>query len=297
MLPVNGGAVASSDATTDSDGIAQATFTLGPTANQTYQYTASVSGLSALTFNETAIAQPTIGAGGVVNAASFALGQGIAPGSLVAVFGTGLAGVSSAAAYTPLPISMPQSSVGLPTSVGFDAAGVSVPAPLLYVSPGQVNIQVPWELNGQTSAQMKVNIEPMNGALFTVPVAAYSPACFTSNGIVIAQNYPGFSLVTPGNPAVPGQYVILYCNGLGPVNNQPNSGDPAGVSPTSTCKTLPTVTIGGQNAQVAYAGLVPSLPGLYQLNVTVPTNIGAGTQSITISAGGVTSPASPLPVQ
>jgi minor extracellular serine protease Vpr len=291
---VNGGAVASSDATTDSDGIAQATFTLGPTANQTYQYTASVSGLSALTFNETAIAQPTIGAGGVVNAASFALGQGIAPGSLVAVFGTGLAGVSSAASYTPLPISMPQSSVGLPTSVGFDAAGVSVPAPLLYVSPGQVNIQVPWELNGQTSAQMKVNIEPMNGALFTVPVAAYSPACFTSNGIVIAQNYPGFSLVTPGNPAVPGQYVILYCNGLGPVNKTPASGAPA-PDATSTTTTQPVVTIGGESATVAFSGLTPGLVGVYQLNVQVPADAASGSLPLVLSIGGVQ--AAPLNIE
>jgi len=96
---------------------------------------------------------------------------------------------------------------------------------------------------------------------------------------------------------VRGQIIVLYANGLGPVNNQPNSGDPAGSSPPASCKTLPTVTIGGQNAQVAYGGLVPSLPGLYQLNVTVPANITAGTQTITVSAGGVTSASTTLPVQ
>jgi uncharacterized protein (TIGR03437 family) len=157
-----------------------------------------------------------------------------------------------------------------------------------------VNIQVPWELNGQTSAQMKVNIEPMNGALFTVPVAAYSPACFTSNGIVIAQNYPGFSLVTPGNPAVPGQYVILYCNGLGPVNKTPASGAPA-PDATSTTTTQPVVTIGGESATVAFSGLTPGLVGVYQLNVQVPADAASGSLPLVLSIGGVQ--AAPLNIE
>jgi uncharacterized protein (TIGR03437 family) len=295
--PLNGGAVSSADAATNADGIARATFTLGSTANQTYQYTASVSGVSAFTFNETAIAQPVIGAGGVVNAASFTLGQGIAPGSLVAIFGTGLSAVSSAAAsYTPLPISMPASRVGLPTSVGFDATGVSVPAPLLYVSPGQVNIQVPWELANQTIAQMKVNIEPLNGALFTVPIAPYSPACFTSGGIAIAQNIPSFSLVTATNPAVPGQYIVLYCTGLGQVNNTPATGAPA-ADATSTTTAAPQLSIGGQNATVSFSGLAPGLVGVYQLNVQVPAAAPSGSQPLVLSIGGVQSATLSIPVQ
>jgi uncharacterized protein (TIGR03437 family) len=294
---LNGGAISNEEATTNSEGIARATFTLGSTANQTYQYTAAVSGVTALTFNETAIAQPTIGAGGVVNAASFTLGQGIAPGSLVAIFGTGLSAVSSAeASYTPLPISMPASSVGLPTSVGFDASGVSVPAPLLYVSPGQVNIQVPWELSNQTSAQMKVNIEPLNGALFSVPIAAYSPACFTFNGIAIAQNIPSFSLVTSSNPAVPGQYIVLYCTGLGPVNNTPATGAPA-ADATSTTTSQAQVSIGGQSATVSFSGLAPGLVGVYQLNVQVPASVSPGTQPLVLSIGGVQSATVSIPIQ
>jgi uncharacterized protein (TIGR03437 family) len=295
--PLNGGTVANAEATTDSEGIARATFISGSTAGQTYQYSASVSGVSAFTFNETALAQPTIGAGGVVSAASFALGQGIAPGSLVAIFGTGLSAVSSAvASYTPLPISMPPSTVGLPTSVGFDATGVSVPAPLLYVSPGQVNIQVPWELSNQTSAQMKVNIEPLNGALFTVPIATYSPACFSSSGIAIAQNIPSFTLVTANAPAVPGNYIVLYCTGLGPVNNTPATGAPA-ADATSTTTSAPQVSIGGQTATVSFSGLAPGLVGVYQLNVQVPAGLPSGSQPLVVSIGGVQSATLSIPVQ
>jgi len=250
----------------------------------------------------------------------------VAPGSYVAIYGTGLANTTlvNGAAYNPngafvtvasdpviangyvLPLQLgtdPLQEASLDTisatTVSFDvpSVGLSVPAHIVFVSPTQINIQVPWELQGQSSAQMKVTIDgDLFGNVVTVPLANAAPSMFTYNGAAIAQD-PSYTTISSGNPARRGTTIVLYTNGLGPVNNQPNSGDPAGVSPTSTCKTLPTVTIGGQNAQVAYAGLVPSLPGLYQLNVTVPTNIGAGTQSITISAGGVTSPASTLPVQ
>jgi uncharacterized protein (TIGR03437 family) len=55
--------------------------------------------------------------------------------------------------------------------------------------------------------------------------------------------------------------------------------------------------IGGQQATVAFSGLVPSLPGLYQINVTVPSGISAGTQNITVAVGGAISPTLTLPVQ
>jgi uncharacterized protein (TIGR03437 family) len=90
--------------------------------------------------------------------------------------------------------------------------------------------------------------------------------------------------------------IVLYANGLGPVTNQPASGDPAGV-PLSTTTTTPTVMIGGQQAAVGFAGLVPGLPGLYQLNVTVPSGIGTGAQNITVAIGGATSPNLTIPVQ
>jgi uncharacterized protein (TIGR03437 family) len=160
-----------------------------------------------------------------------------------------------------------------------------------------VNIQVPWELQGQTSAQMKVTLNgDLIGNVVTVSLANAAPSMFTYNNIAIGTDTNTYGLITATNPAKRGQVIVLYANGLGPVNNQPASGDPASVSPLSTLVSLPAVTIGGQNAAVAYGGLVPSLPGLYQLNVTVPSGISAGTASITISAGGVVSPASTLPV-
>jgi minor extracellular serine protease Vpr len=292
-----GGSISNADSTTDSEGFAGAVFTLGPTGNgQPYSFTANVGTFTSYTFTDYAYNVPTISSGGVGNAASFQLGQGIAPGSLVAVFGTGFAGDAVTASYLPLPISIYSPSYELPVSVGFDASGVSVPAPLLYVSGSQINLQVPWELAGQSTATMKVNLEPLNGAVFTVPIATYSPACYTINSVVAALNYPSYSLVTSANPAVPGQYVILYCNGLGPVNNTPADGVAASDA-TSTTTTTPTVTIGGQNAAVSFSGLAPGFAGLYQINVQVPSGAIAGTQPLVVSIGGISSPTLNLPVQ
>ena len=113
-----------------------------------------------------------------------------------------------------------------------------------------------------------------------------------SGNLATAQNASNFSLISASNPAVQGQFVVLYVNGLGPVNNQPADGAPAPGSPNlATTTTTPVVTIGGKAATVQFAGLTPPYVGLYQVNVQVPTGLTSGNQPITISIGGVTSPA------
>jgi uncharacterized protein (TIGR03437 family) len=237
----------------------------------------------------------------------------VAPGSYIAIYGTGLSNYTDANSTVYNPNSTPTTEATDPViangavlplqidyvTVSFDvpSAGISVPGHLTYVSPTQVNVQVPWELQGQSSAQMKVTLDgDLIGNVVNVALANASPAFFTYNNIAIGTDTTAFNLLSATNPAKRGSVIVLYANGLGPVNNQPASGDPAGSSPLSTLVTLPTVTIGGQAATVAYAGLVPSLPGLYQLNVTVPTGISAGTQSIVVTAGGHSS-TSTMPVQ
>jgi uncharacterized protein (TIGR03437 family) len=249
---------------------------------------------------------------GVADAASGA--TTVAPGSYVAIYGTGLSNYEDANSTVYNPNSTPTTQATDPViangvvlplqidyvTVSFDvpSAGISVPGHITFVSPTQVNVQVPWELQGQTSAQMKVTLNgDLIGNVVTVPLSNAAPSLFTYNNIAIGTDTTKFNLLSATNPAMRGAVIVLYANGLGPVNNQPASGDPAGSSPTSTLVSPPTVTIGGTSAQVAYAGLVPSLPGLYQLNVTVPKTISAGTQNITVMAGGVTSPVSTLPVQ
>jgi uncharacterized protein (TIGR03437 family) len=193
-------------------------------------------------------------------------------------------------------------------TVSFDAPAsgklpaISRPGNISFVSPGQVNVYVPPDLVNYPSAQVKVTFsEFLYSNLVTVPLANYVPAFFSNlvNGVLVAAAVDGVNCPAPyiigfnGCSAVRGQVIQLYANGLGPVSNPPaNSGDPALVTPLSQTTSPVTVSIGGQQAQVQFAGLAPGFVGLYQMNVAVPANIGAGNQPILISVGGKTSPAS-----
>ena len=138
-----------------------------------------------------------------------------------------------------------------------------------------------------------------SGALYSVPLTAYAPGMFeipVGGSMFAAARDENFAVITPSNPARTGHYIQLYCNGLGPLLNQPASGDPAPVSPLATTVQTPVVTIGGQNAQVLFSGLAPTVVGLYQLNVVVPAGV-SGTAPVVINIGGASSKPSNIVVQ
>jgi uncharacterized protein (TIGR03437 family) len=155
---------------------------------------------------------------------------------------------------------------------------------------------VPWELEGQTSAQVKVT-QGIFGNVVTVPLANYTPAFFAISGTNVAALDQNQNVIGSGNPAQPGQTIQMYANGLGPVNNMPASGNPASSSPLATCAGSASVSIGAQQVSPTFCGLAPGFPGLYQLNVTVPSGLAAGTYPVTVSIGGQTSPSANLIVQ
>lgn len=289
-----GGSIQQPDSVTDSDGIAFAGATYGSQAGDQI-FSATAGGLTA-TFTDTARAEPVIKSGGAVNAASFQAGQGVAPGSYITLFGTGLSDDTGVANTVSLPLSIHN------VSVSFDvpSANISVPGRLYYVSPTQVNVFVPWELAGQSSAVIKVNISETTGQTYTLPLTTYSPAFFAySQGgqELLAALDTGNKVITPGNAAVRGQVVELFANGLGPVTNQPATGDPAPSATLSKTQATPTVTIGGADATVEFSGLAPGFAGLYQLNVVVPPGINPGVQPVIVTIGGISSPAVNLPVK
>ena len=159
----------------------------------------------------------------------------------MAVFGSNLSPVTQTFATPYLPVSLGN------VSASFDTSTTSAPGHLYFVTPGQVNLQVPWELQGQTSAQMKISVEDSSGGLYTVPLAAYSPGIFPvqeAGQTYAAARDENFNLIGPSNPAMQGHNIQIYCNGLGPVTNQPASGDPSPLNPLSTTIATPTVTIG-----------------------------------------------------
>lgn len=194
----------------------------------------------------------------------------ISPGSYAAIKGTYLLdqnNVSNYSYYNNLTYDL-LSQYRLPlamdfVSVSFDvpSKGISLPGYVEFVSPGQVNVFVPWELAGQSSVQVKVNVdEGLLSNVLTVPLATYFPGFYSYNAnnanIAIAQD-TGYNLITTSNPAVRGQAITLYAGGMGPVTVTPKSGDAASSTQLSNTTTLPVVTIGNQSAQVLFSGLTP----------------------------------------
>lgn len=276
---------------TDAYGVSYTDVLLGNTPTSSVSVTAKAAGYSQA-FSGGIRLQPTISAGGVVDAAA---GKSpIAPGSYVSIYGANLAEYTDPVAFAPF--ALPLSIDGVTVSFDVPSAKISVPGYLTYVSPGQVNIQVPWELQGQTSAQVKVTLYGYSwGNVVTVPLANTVPAFFQNSGIAAALDGNN-AIVSAANPVKRGQLVQLYMNGLGPVTGGPKSGEFASASALATTTTTPQVTIGGQPATVQFSGLTPGLPGLYQVNVYVPTGISAGTVPISLTINGATTQASTLPV-
>jgi uncharacterized protein (TIGR03437 family) len=293
---VGGGRVEQATERTDALGIADAVVFAGPTLGE---QVFSVEGGGLRTeFIGRAIQQPMVQTGGVVNAASGAVGNGVAPGSYISIFGAALADTTLAYSTQYLPLSL----AGI--SVGFDVPSrrLSYPGRIHFVSPGQINVQVPWELAGEAAVDLKVSFGDFSSAIVRIPLNDYSPAAFEytdpgSGRLLAAALDQRFALATASNPLRRGEVVQIYANGVGPVDNRPLSGDPASNSVLSRCTFTPEVTIGGRPAPVQFCGLAPGFVGLYQINATVPNDAPAGIQPLIIRAGGVTSKTSALPVQ
>ncbi len=235
-----------------------------------------------------ALAQPVIATGGVLNGASFAKGQAVTPGSLVAIFGTGLASGLISGSSVPLSTQLGG------TSVAFN----DIPAPLYFVSDGQVNATLPWGLptggtiaavvtrDGVPSAPVSVSLAPFSPGLFSIPPGA---------GWAVAINNADGSLAAPAgaipgvqtHPAKAGDALILYANGLGAVDSTPADGA-ASLDQIRNTLTAPVVLIGSKPAQVVFSGLTPQFPGVNQVNVVVPSGV-TGTVPIQLQVGGITS--------
>ncbi len=287
-----GGRIVEADARTDRYGIAAADPDLGPELGDQI-YTATAAGLT-VTFANFARAKPIITAGGVVNGASFARGRTVAPGSIVSIFGSDLAEGAAQATRVPLPMALGR------VSVSFDQpdAGVSVPARLFYVSPGQLNVQVPWELAGLTFAMVKVRINDTVSSVVRVELGDYSPGIFEYDlggqrwGVVTHAN--DGRVVTPENPARGGETVVVWATGVGPVDPAPASGDAASLQTLAHTRIRPTANVGGQPADVIFSGLAPGFVGLDQLNITIPATARSGVQQLVITSNGI--PSSPVNV-
>jgi uncharacterized protein (TIGR03437 family) len=281
-------------AQTNAYGIAWTNVDLGPSpGDQTFSGTAG--GLTT-TFYATVRPKPTINPNGVLDAASFQIGNGFAPGSYVSIYGTALSDATQDLSTTFLPFSLSGVSASFTSPDGTQ----DWPGRLWYVSPTQINLQIPWEVqaliaNGVTTARLTVNVGDWN-VPYTLPLSPYLPAMFEYNGLAIAQD-KNYQLVTAGNPAQRGQYIIIYANGLGAVDNPPPSGEVTPAQPLASALVTPAVTVGGVTAQVLFSGLTPSSIGLYQIDIVVPPGAPTGVQPVIITQNGVSSKTASLPIQ
>jgi uncharacterized protein (TIGR03437 family) len=214
---------------------------------------------------------PVTGEDAIVSAASFARGAPLTPGSLYAVFGVQGAQSQTSAQSLPLPFMLGQTRV----QVG------ERETPLFYAGDlggySQVNAMMPYDVATNTLLQIAVWRGARRSPYTDVAIAPAQPAIFVVVGETAA-------------PFERGKVVVIYCEGLGQVNAQLLAGQAAPANPLATVRNPVTVTIGGQNATVQFAGLTPGLTGLYQINAVVPDGAAPGPAvPVVISSAGLSS--------
>ncbi len=272
----------------------------------TVTVTSSGAGNSPITLNvELAVSAPQFSPLGVVGGANFSA-VSVSAGEILSLFGTGLSSATTTNTILPLPNILNGTQV---TVNGVNSA------PLFYVSPTQINFAMPWEVLGQTSVQILVTSNGVPSLSETVTLAPVGPGIFTMNSTGTGQGAIQIASVTPpafaapvgslpGNAAQPvtrGQYLTIYCTGLGNVSPQPADGVAASSNPLSNTLQKVTVSLGASllpATQFDFSGLAPGFVGLYQVNVQVPTTAATGPAvPLFLTVGGVQSNTVTIAVQ
>ncbi len=247
-------------------------------------------------------------ASGVNAALNSAGGQArIAPNTLISIYGSSLFRPSATfqtRAQNLVNGKLPNSAACVTVEIG------GQPAPILYISDSQINVQAPILTGGGGQDQVKVTLNKGTPNEIVVLGAAnygpYSPAFFTflnSKSIAgLTQRYELLaapSVVAGGVPAKPGEIVVLYGTGFGFTIPAYRTGEFAsGIAPLVDPI---TVTIGGTTltaSDIFYAGLASDAPGFYQFNLRVPASAPDGDVPVKIAIGGVeTQPGTTIPIK
>jgi len=246
----------------------------------------STSGFTVLGQNyAAAFAPPVINS--LVNAANDT--APVAPGGLVTVWGTGMS-----------PVSMVASQVPLPTALGQSCLSVNgTPVPLLFVSPQQINAQLPNDVLGPSTINIHTPGGVSNSFHFSSQSAA--PSVFMSGaagpvtGLATVVRSANNQIVTPTNPIRAGDTLVIYLTGMGLTAPAVAAGLPAPTSPLALASAVPTVTLGGSQLTIQYAGLAPGEVGVYQINAVVPASVTQGLSQPLVISQGATSGASTTP--
>jgi uncharacterized protein (TIGR03437 family) len=226
---------------------------------------------------------PVLLPGSVVSAAGPAARSVVAPGELITIYGAHLANGSETGAI-PLQTLLNGTLAVLGGS----------PLPLLYVGENQVNAQIPYDLPVNTNQQLFIQSGNKLTIPIAIPVAPAHPAVFTPDSSGSGQGDifdVNNQLVDAAHPAKTGDVVVIYCSGLGALDHPVLAGNAAPSDVLAHTQNPVQVSIGGQDATVAFAGLTPMFAGLYQLNVVVPSGVTPGNAvPVLITTSGQVSP-------
>jgi uncharacterized protein (TIGR03437 family) len=171
---------------------------------------------------------------------------------------------------------------------GRKSQNAPIQAPLLFVSPNQLNFQVPWEVDiSSGTVRVVVTSNGVDSAPIEIAVQEYAPQIFSFDfgpGRAVAIN-PDGSVAHPENaiagvssrPAVPGDILTIFATGLGPTEPPAITGDDSfnenGEFVRRDTVSIPTVFIGGVEAQLQFSGMSPEFVGVQQVNVFVPEGV------------------------
>lgn len=243
------------------------TRAVAPLASGTVVAALTLSGFTVLSWNyDAAVAPPTIGA--VTNAADWTLP--VAPGGLITIWGQQMS-----------PVNMATKQIPLPTALGESCVLVNgAPIPLLFVSSQQVNAQLPFNVGGTATLAILTPGGVSDNYYFSV--AQTAPSIFLSGsagpltGLATIVRYDNNQLVTATNPLHAGDIVSIYLTGMGATTPAVDSGLPGPFNPLAWASIPPTLTLGGHQMAVSYAGLAPGNVGVYQINATAPAGVPQG---------------------
>jgi uncharacterized protein (TIGR03437 family) len=223
-------------------------------------------------------AGPSYSAAGIVNASDYSAGP-FAPGSVISIFGSGMA--RSAQALSTL------QGANIPVELNYVRVYVQdSPVPILYVSPGQINFIMSSE---QLAGPVRVRVvtEGISGPEVVIQLVESAPALFAGpDGYALATNAVG-KLLTADAPAQAGDIIVVYATGLGRTNPLvPTGAVPSFAGQMVNLASL-KITLGDKPVDtmlIKYAGLTPGCAGLYQINLEVPGGTGAD-PTIQVTAG------------
>jgi uncharacterized protein (TIGR03437 family) len=286
---------ASATVATNSAGLAVAPdFTANAVAGS-YTITASASGVGApAVFNLTNQVQaistaPAVASGGVVSASAFGEFASAAPGSWIEIYGTNLASDSRSWQASDFNgVNAPTILDGTSVTIGGQSAFLD------YISPTQVNAQVPNVAAGTQPLVVTAGgnkSAPYNLTIQAVDPGLLAPANFKINGLQYVVAIDGSDYAAPAGaiagvtsaPAKPGDVIVLYGVGFGPVNPSIAVGQ---IEQQQNALSSFSISIGGAPATVPYGGLAPGYVGLYQFNVVVPAMAANSAAPVTFQVNG-----------